>query len=47
LASFVQLQASLPRTTKNKPAHHCMPIINGKKNLFEDLEVLLAAELGQ
>jgi hypothetical protein len=28
---FVRPQASLPRTTKNKPAHCCMPIINGKK----------------
>jgi hypothetical protein len=31
LANFVQKQASLPRTTKNKPAHCCMPIINSKK----------------
>ena len=31
LASFVRPRASLPRTTKNKPAHCCMPIINGKK----------------
>ncbi len=31
LANFVQLWASLPRTTKNKPAHWCMPIIDGKK----------------
>jgi hypothetical protein len=31
LARFVRPQASLPRTTKNKPAHNCMPIIDGKK----------------
>ncbi len=28
LANFVQPRASLPRTTKNKPAHPCTPIIN-------------------
>jgi hypothetical protein len=33
LADFVQPQASLLRTTKNKPAHCCTPIINGKKIL--------------
>ncbi len=31
LAGFVRPWVSLPRTTKNKPAHYCMPIINGKK----------------
>jgi hypothetical protein len=31
LADFVRPQASLPRTTKDKPAYCCMPIINGKK----------------
>jgi hypothetical protein len=31
LANFMQPQASLPRTTKNKPAYCCMPIIDGKK----------------
>jgi hypothetical protein len=31
LANFVQPQASLPRTTKNKPAHHCTLMIDGKK----------------
>ncbi len=31
LANFVQLQASLPRTTKDKTAYHCTPIIDGKK----------------
>jgi hypothetical protein len=31
LANFVRPRASLPRTTKNKPAHCCTPIINGKK----------------
>jgi hypothetical protein len=46
LANFVRPRASLPRTTKDKPVYHCMPIINGKKNLFEDTKVPLAAELG-
>ncbi len=46
LADFVQPGASLPRTTKNKPVYCCMPIIDSKKNLFEDPKVLLAAELG-
>ncbi len=31
LADFVRLRASLPRTTKDKPAYCCTPIINGKK----------------
>jgi hypothetical protein len=31
LAGFLQPQASLLRTTKNKPSYCCMPIINGKK----------------
>jgi hypothetical protein len=31
LANFVRPRASLPRTTKNKPAHRSTPIINGKK----------------
>jgi hypothetical protein len=31
LANFVRPRASLPRTTKDKPAYRCMPIINGKK----------------
>jgi hypothetical protein len=30
LANFVRPQASLPRTTKDKPAYRCMPIIDGK-----------------
>ncbi len=28
-ADFVQPQASLPRTTKDKPGYRCMPFING------------------
>ncbi len=31
LADFVRPRASLPRTTKNKPAYCCMPIIDGEK----------------
>jgi hypothetical protein len=31
LADFVWPWASLPRTTKNNPAHCCTPIINGEK----------------
>ncbi len=31
LANFVRLQASLPRTSKDKPAYCCMPIIGNKK----------------
>jgi hypothetical protein len=31
LANFVRPQASLPRTTTDKPAYCCMPIIDGKK----------------
>ncbi len=31
LANFVRPQASLPMTTKYKPANRCMPIIDGKK----------------
>ncbi len=46
LVNSVRPQASLPRTTKDKPAYCCKPIIYGKKNLFEDTEVLLVAELG-
>jgi hypothetical protein len=45
LAVFVQPQASLPRTTKEELAYHCTPIMNGKKHMFGDPEVLLAAEL--
>jgi hypothetical protein len=32
LADGVQLQASLPTTTKDKPAYCCMPIIDGEKS---------------
>ncbi len=32
LAGFVWPRASLPRTTKNKPAHCCTPITDGKKS---------------
>ncbi len=39
-------RASLPRTTKDKPAYRCTPIINGRKILFEDPKVPLMAELG-
>ncbi len=45
LANFVRPRASLPRTTKDETAYCCTPIIDSKKNLFEDPEVLLAAEL--
>jgi hypothetical protein len=31
LANFVRLQASLSRTTKDKPGYPCMPIIDGKQ----------------
>jgi hypothetical protein len=31
LADFVRPQVSLPRTTKDKTAYCCTPIINGKK----------------
>jgi hypothetical protein len=31
LANFVRPRASLPRNTKNKPAHRCTPIIDNKK----------------
>ncbi len=31
LANFVRPRASLPRTTMNKPANCCTPIIDGKK----------------
>jgi hypothetical protein len=31
LADFVRPGASLPRTTKDKPAYHCTSIIDGKK----------------
>ncbi len=31
LADFVRPWASLPKTSKNKPAHCCTPIINGKQ----------------
>jgi hypothetical protein len=43
LAGFVWPQASLPRTTKNKPAHFCTPNIDGKK-IFSRTQVLLVAE---
>jgi hypothetical protein len=46
LANFVRPRASIPRTTKDKPAYHCTPIIDGKKKLFKDPEVLLMAESG-
>ncbi len=46
LANFVRPQASLPRTNKDKPTYCCTPIINSKKVLFEDHEVVLAVELG-
>jgi hypothetical protein len=31
LADFVRPQASLPRTTKDKPGYCCTPIIDGEK----------------
>ncbi len=31
LANFVRPRASLPRTTKDKPAYRCTPIIDGEK----------------
>ncbi len=34
LASFVWPWASLPRTTKNKPAHRCTPIIDSKNSFL-------------
>ncbi len=46
LANFVRPRVSLPRTTKDKPAYRCMPIIDGKKNIFKDPQVPLAVELG-
>ncbi len=44
LVNFVRPWASIPRTTKDKPAYCCTPIIDGKKN-FKDPQVPLAAEL--
>jgi hypothetical protein len=41
LADFVRLQASLPRTTKDKTAYHCTPIINGKKFFLRTLKCYL------
>ncbi len=38
LADFVWLQASHPRTTKDKPAYHCTQIIDGKKIFFMTLK---------
>ncbi len=38
--------ASEPSEDQQGPAYRCTLVINGKKNLFEDPEVLLAAELG-
>jgi hypothetical protein len=46
LANFVRPRASLPRTTKDETAYCCTPIIDGRKILFEDPEVLLAEEVG-
>ncbi len=37
LANFVRQQASLPRTTKDKPVYRCTPIINGKKIFWRTL----------
>ncbi len=45
LAGFVRPRASLPRTTKNKPAHCTACWSSMAKILFKDPEVLLAAEL--
>jgi hypothetical protein len=41
LAGFIWPQASLPRTTKNKPTHHCTPIIDGKKIFSRTLKCYL------
>jgi hypothetical protein len=41
LVSFVRPQASLPRTTKKKPAHCCTPIIDGKKFFLRTLKCYL------
>jgi hypothetical protein len=41
LANFVQPQASLSRTTKDKPAYCCTPIINGKKIFSRTLKCYL------
>jgi hypothetical protein len=38
LADFVWPQASFPRTTKNKPAHCCMPIIDSEKFFLRTLK---------
>ncbi len=38
LANFVRPRASLPRTTKDKPAYCCTPIINGKKIFLRTLK---------
>ena len=46
LANFVRPRASLPRTTKDETAYCCTPIIDVRKILFEDPEVLLAEEVG-
>jgi hypothetical protein len=41
LANFVRPQESLPRTTKNKPAHCCMLIIDGTKHVSRTLKCYL------
>jgi hypothetical protein len=38
LADFVRPRASLPRTTKDETAYHCMPIINSKKIFLRTLK---------
>ncbi len=38
LADFVRPRASLPRTTKEKPAYCCTPIIDGKKIFLRTLK---------
>jgi hypothetical protein len=41
LADFVRPRASLPRTTKDKTAYCCMPIIDGKKIFLRTLKCYL------
>ncbi len=38
LADFVRPRASLPRTTKDKTAYRCTPIIDSKKNFSRTLK---------
>jgi hypothetical protein len=38
LSNFVQLRASLPRTTKDETAYRCTPIIDGKKIFWRTLK---------